>query len=446
MAIYAIACAAFNLAPESGLSFGKFVGFGLFWLLNIYFIWKGTESIRWLESYAAPILVLIGIFLIGWGASKAGGFGVVLEQSKQMERASVQLAAAGENFTLTLNPIVGLDGQLKATAFRLAAGTMDLSAQPWIPLNSEALSFDLADRPELASAWADEPAVRVQFRGSGDYLSSTVTASVADSGGANWVIYLLWLNAMVGFWATMAISISDITRYTSSQKEQVGGQFLGLPGTMVLFSFVGVFVTCAALILFDDILIAEDAPWEPVSLLARFESPFVVIVAQFFMLIATLSTNIAANVIAPANAFANAFPRFLSFRAGGIITGVVGILICPWALLDHISGLLIFVSGFLGPVLGVLLADYFAVRKKTLALAELYKTNGLYSFTGGFNIAGIAALTAGVIVAMLGLLVPSLSILYTSSWFSGFTVAFIVYVLMMGRVRGVSESQSEGGD
>jgi len=445
LAIYAIWCAATGTTAAAGLGVGKFVGFALFWLLNIFFIWKGTESIRWLESYAAPILVLIGLFLIGWGASNAGGFGVVLKQSAQMERASAQLTAAGDSFQLHLNPLAGLDGALKANAYRLAAGGMNLDDQAWHPLSADALTLDLAARTDLSAAWGDVPAVLVQFRNGAGDVSSAITAAPAGKGGGNWILYLLWLNAMVGFWATMAISISDITRYARSQKEQVSGQFLGLPGTMVLYSFVGVFVTCAALILFDDILIAEDAPWEPVSLLARFQNPLVVIVAQIFMLIATLSTNIAANVIAPANAFANAFPKQLSFRAGGVVTGLIGILICPWALLDHISGLLIFVSGFLGPVLGVLLADYFVVRKQTLSLADLYKLRGLYSFSGGFNIAGIAALAAGVVTAMLGLMVPSLSILYTISWFSGFAVAFLVYVLMMGRRPAQSPASSEGG-
>lgn len=127
---------------------------------------------------------------------------------------------------------------------------------------------------------------------------------------------------------------------------------------MMLYSFIGIFVTFAAIVNFQDILISQDAPWDPVSLLARFDSPVVVIISQVFMIIATLSTNIAANVIAPANAFANIFPKKLDFRRGGIITGIIGIIICPWWILNEISGILIFVSGLLGPVLGILLCDY----------------------------------------------------------------------------------------
>jgi NCS1 nucleoside transporter family len=237
---------------------------------------------------------------------------------------------------------------------------------------------------------------------------------------------------MVGFWATMAISIADITRFTPTQKNQVRGQFLGLPGTMALYSFVGIFVTCAALINFGDVLIADDAPWDPVSLLGKFDNPVVVIIAQIFMLIATLSTNIAANVIAPANAFSNIAPRRISFKQGGIITAIIGIIICPWWMMDKISSLLVFVSGFLGPVLGILIADYFSVRKKRMNLNHLFKVDGIYSYgKTGFNKAAMVALVAGVFTALLGLWIPALEFLYNLSWFTGFGVAYLVYYLMM---------------
>ena len=237
---------------------------------------------------------------------------------------------------------------------------------------------------------------------------------------------------MVGFWATMSISIADITRYAATQKDQVAGQFIGLPGTMMLYSFVGIFVTCAAVINFQDVLIADDAPWDPVSLIAKFKNPVVVIIAQIFMIIATLSTNIAANVIAPANAFSNLFPKKISFRMGGIITGIIGILIAPWWLLNEISGFLIFVSGLLGPVLGILIADYYFIRKKTLALAELYKEEGAYSYgKTGFNKAAMIALFAGIFLALIGYWVPQLNFLYTLSWFTGFIISFVLYYLLM---------------
>ncbi|MEL6919057.1 MAG: cytosine permease, partial [Bacteroidota bacterium] len=280
--------------------------------------------------------------------------------------------------------------------------------------------------------------VQVLFRnteGDQPVVSSMVTAALKDansgSGSKLWG-YLLWLTAMVGFWATMSISIADITRYAKTQKDQVAGQFIGLPGTMMLYSFVGIFVTCAAVINFKDVLIADDAPWDPVSLIANFENPVVIVVAQIFLLIATLSTNIAANVIAPANAFSNLLPQKISFRVGGLITGIIGILIAPWWLLNEISGFLIFVSGLLGPVLGILIVDYFMLRKKTLALAELYKENGTYAYgKTGINKAAMIALFSGVFLALVGYWVPVLNFLYSLSWFTGFIIAAIVYYVLM---------------
>jgi len=257
-------------------------------------------------------------------------------------------------------------------------------------------------------------------------LPITATKNESDK----WWGYILWLTAMVGFWATMSLSISDITRYANTQKEQVIGQFLGLPGTMILYSFVGIFVTFAAITNFEDILISQDAPWDPVSLLARFENPVVVIVSQFFMIIATLSTNIAANVIAPANAFANLFPQKLDFRKGGLITGLIGIIIMPWWLLDEISSILIFVSGLLGPVLGILLCDYFVIRKKQLNLSGLYDTNGEYAYSNGFNIAAVLAFFSGILLALIGYWVPALNFLYSLSWFTGFLISFVVYYVL----------------
>jgi NCS1 family nucleobase:cation symporter-1 len=214
---------------------------------------------------------------------------------------------------------------------------------------------------------------------------------------------------------------------------------------MVLYSFVGIFVTFAAITNFEDILISQDAPWDPVSLLARFESPTIVIVSQIFMIIATLSTNIAANVIAPANAFANLYPKKLDFRKGGLITAIIGIIICPWWLLDEISGILIFVSGLLGPVLGILLCDYFVIRKKSLNLSALYTIDGEYFYKSGFNPAAIISLSAGVILALIGYWIPELSFLYNLSWFTGFLIASVLYYLLYNRSSGVNSKSFKSG-
>ena len=216
---------------------------------------------------------------------------------------------------------------------------------------------------------------------------------------------------------------------------------------MVLYSFVGIFVTCAAVINFDSVLIADDAPWDPVALLAKFENPWVVIIAQIAMLVATLSTNIAANVIAPANAFSNLLPKTISFRNGGILTAVIGIIICPWWLLNDIADLLILVSGFLGPVLGILLADYFVINKKTLKLADLYKPHGRYRYASGFNMPAVIALLVGVVMVLLGYFDATagfaggnLAMLYELSWFTGFGAAFLIYWLLMRNASVPSEA------
>lgn len=436
LAFYAIGCVLVGQDMSVGLSAGKFVGFALFWLVNVYFVWKGTESIRWLETLAAPILILMGLFLIGWGASQAGGFGVVLEQNAQIQRNTAVVVEQGDGNALLMAPLVDQYGVRKAEEFKLyrpeeesRASWTEITASGEVPLSSLGPGWDSLDEGE---------ALWIKFR-RGHLESGEI--SVPWAGGTEektrWATYLFWLTAMVGFWATMAISIADITRYVRKQSQQVAGQLLGLPGTMLLYSFVGVFVTCASLILFDGILVAEDAPWDPVTLLAHFSNPFLVIVAQVFMILATLSTNIAANVIAPANAFANAFPRRMGFREGGLLTAVIGILICPWWLLDEISGLLIFVSGLLGPVLGILIADYFVVRRLKLDLKELFNPKGIYSFGNGFNSAAMVALVLGVGTALLGYWVPALQWLYTLSWFSGFGISFLVYTLLM---RGANET------
>ncbi len=422
LAIYAIFNAITGSTGELGLSIGKFIGFGIFWIINMYFIWKGTESIKWLETYSAPILVVIGIALIYWSYAKADGFLVVLIQSVQLEKTSATITQTDDKFYLNLNALQDKEGNLKVSEYNIVS-------------NDNSTWEVFTNSPILIT---NSENVIVQFRNTEDdieVLSSVVTANVVNPEGNSdsklWQ-YLLWLTAMVGFWATMSISIADITRYASTQKDQIAGQFIGLPATMMLYSFVGIFVTCAAIINFKDILIADDAPWDPVSLIAKFKNPVVVIVAQVFMIIATLSTNIAANVIAPSNAFSNLWPKKISFKAGGTITGIIGILIAPWWLLNEISGFLIFVSGLLGPVLGILIADYFLIRKKRLELAELYKEDGIYSYNKtGFNKAAMIALFVGVFLALIGYWVPALNFLYLLSWFTGFIISFVLYYLLM---------------
>ncbi len=421
LAIYSIFMVITGNDPEIGLSWGQFICFGIFWLLNMFFIWRGTDSIKWLEEYSAPILIVMGLLLIGWGMNKAGGFGIVLDQSAQLEKPAAVLYQHNDSTFISINPITDKNGVPKAESYRLINKKDTLSWE------------NLKTTPIYIQDFKEDDKFEVQLKK--EKLESSVVEVVVmqegDNGSKIWS-YLIWLTAMVGFWATMSLSIADITRYSSSQSDQVKGQFIGLPGTMMLYSFVGIFVTCAAVINFDDVLIANDAPWDPISLLAKFDNPWVVVISQLFMIIATLSTNIAANVIAPANAFSNLLPKQISFRMGGTITGIVGIIICPWLLLNEIQSLLIDVSAVLGPVLAILVCDYFIIRKKEIQLAELYKENGIYSFGGsGFNKVAIITLLIGAFIAIGGKWIPLMAPLYSISWFSGFIVSFAMYYFLM---------------
>ena len=198
------------------------------------------------------------------------------------------------------------------------------------------------------------------------------------------------LTAMIGFWATLSLNMPDFTRFGRSQREQIIGQVVALPTTMSLFAAMGVMITSATAIIYGQ------AIWDPVELVGKFSSPVVVAISMFTVVVATLAVNIAANVVSPANDFANAFPRFISFKTGGLITGLLGIVIQPWRLLADPSGYiftwLLGYSGGLGSIAGVLIADYWIVRRRELRLEDLYLADGEY---GGWNLRAIAATAVG---------------------------------------------------
>jgi cytosine/uracil/thiamine/allantoin permease len=419
---------AFNPVPiQNGLDVTKFLCFMAFWFLNMYFVWKGNKSIKWLEEFSAPILILLGIALIVWGSYNAGGFKNVLSKCEQLQHPTASIQTTGNSWEIQLNPLVNANSKQKAEKFQLKSISYEKELETnWenIPKNGK---FEISNENQLKS-------IKLRFKNEKNTSSwvNPVLLETQKNKSSTWFDYVKWLTVMLGFWATMSLSISDISRFAPSQKSQKIGQFLGLPGTMLLFSFIAIFVTCAAALIFNDVLISEDAPWDPVALLGKFESPWVVIITQLFMIIATLSTNIAANVIAPSNAFSNLFPRKVSFKMGGTITGIIGILICPWWLMNDISNLMIFISGLLGPVLGIMLCDYFIIRKKELILEELYNPSGVYSYGKyGYNFSALIALLVGVIVALVWSLIPSLSHFADFSWFTGFFVSFIMYYFLM---------------
>jgi NCS1 family nucleobase:cation symporter-1 len=241
------------------------------------------------------------------------------------------------------------------------------------------------------------------------------------------------VTGMVGFWATVALNIPDFTRYAKSQKAQMLGQALGLPTAMTLYSFIGVAVTSASAVLFGKPI------WDPVELLGRFNQPVVACISLVALLLATLNTNVAANVVSPSNDFSNLNPRLISFRTGGLITGVVGVLLMPWKLLGdfsaYIFGWLVGYSGLLGPIAGVMICDYFLVRGAMLDVEQLYQRGGVYEYQNGFNLRAVWALGAGILVALLGLVVPPLYGLYKYAWFAGFFVSGLVYYALMSAGR-----------
>jgi NCS1 family nucleobase:cation symporter-1 len=255
-----------------------------------------------------------------------------------------------------------------------------------------------------------------------------------DTVGSFAVVFVPSVTAMVGFWATLSLNMPDFTRFGRSQKEQALGQVVALPTTMTVFAAMGVIITSASAQIFGE------AIWNPVDLGARFESRWLVGLAELTAVIATLAMNIAANVVSPANDIANLATSKISFRTGGLVTGVVATLMMPWKLLAdsdrYINGWLLGYSGGLGSIAGVLIADYWIVRKKELRLADLYRRDGAYAYASyGTNWAAIGATAAGCSVAWVGLLVPSLRVLYDAAWFTGTCTSALVYLAAMRGVR-----------
>jgi len=257
--------------------------------------------------------------------------------------------------------------------------------------------------------------------------------------GQFWSYFFPMLTSIIGFWATLSLNIPDFSRYAKSQRDQIIGQSLGLPFTMALYSFIGVAVTSATTIIYGK------AIWDPVDVLTKFQNPVVLVVAMLALCIATLATNIAANVVSPANDFAQLAPKKISFRLGGLIIGIIGILMMPWKLIADPAGYiftwLVAYSALLGPIGGILIADYFVYRKHDLNVAALYKADGEYRFTNGISYVALISLIVGALPSLPGFLVsvkqlnpnhipPALVNLFDYSWFIGFALAFVVYLAL----------------
>jgi NCS1 family nucleobase:cation symporter-1 len=266
--------------------------------------------------------------------------------------------------------------------------------------------------------------------GFGTVLTHVGTSHSLEGQGF-WRVFVPSLTGIVGFWATVALNIPDFTRYARSQKAQMVGQAIGLPVAMTLYSFIGIAVTAATVIVTPD----HRAIWNPIELIASFHQPVVAVVGLAALLLATLNTNLAANVVSPSNDFSNLRPSLISFRMGGLITGVLGVACIPWRLLAdperYINGWLVGYSGLLGPIAGIMIIDYFVIRGRSLNLNELYVRGGAYEYWAGYNRRALVALASGVAVALVGLFVPRLHWLYQYAWFVGFAVAALVYLMLM---------------
>ncbi len=345
-----------RIFPASfGLETGPAITFLLFWLLNMFIIWLGVESIRKLLVFKAIFLPLAALALLFWAIDAGNGLGPILAQPSKFQNSA-----------------------------------------------------------------------------------------------AFWDFFFPALTGMVGYWATLSLNIPDFTRYAKSQQAQITGQAIGLPSSMTLFSFIGVVVTSATVIIYGETI------WDPLVLVEKFESKLLVSVAMICVAISTLATNIAANIVGPANDFSNLSPSRINFRMGGYITGIFGVLIFPWKLIADPSGYiftwLIAYSSLLGPIGGIMIADYYFIRKKELIAADLYSETGAYTYRNGYNLAALWALLIGILPNIPGFLVTIhvvakenvpefIAGLYHYAWFVGFAVSFFVYLLLMK--KGVPQRLTE---
>lgn len=341
--------------PVLGITLSQFTCFLAFWAIQFYYVIHGIDAIRKLETYTAPIKIVICFVLLWWAWSKAGGFGPIIDQPSQF-------VAGGKK----------------------------------------------------AGQFAD--------------------------------VFWPSLTAMVGFWATLALNIPDFTRFAKTQRDQVLGQSIGLPLPMGLLAMMAVFVTSATVVIYGK------AIWDPVDLSSRMTGA-AVLIALLILLIDTVSVNLAANLVGPAYDFSALNPRAISYKLGGIMTAVIAILMMPWKVLESTQGYiftwLIGYSALLGPVAGILIVDYYWIRKKELNVAGLYEENGPYSYSSGWNWIAILALVLGVLPNVPGFLNAAFPQsfpgvggffkgVYTYAWFVGLAIAAAVYALGMS---GKSKSQ-----
>jgi len=331
---------------------GEVIGFFAFGALNVYIVIKGSESVKWLETLAAPLLLIVGIGLIWWASDKVS--------------------------------------------------VTEVLATP-------------ANRPEDAGFFS---------------------------------YFFAGLTAMVGFWATLSLNIPDFSRYAKSQKAQVKGQIIGLPLTMFLFAALGVLLTSAS-----TTLVGETVS-DPVTLIGHIDSPFFVATAMLLIIVATLSTNTAANVVSPTNDFQNIAPKYINHTRGVLLTGLVGVLLMSWELLKKLgliesdvsvesmySNWLLGYSSLLGPIAGIMIVDYFFIRKQELDVAALYTSSTLYPKV---NWAGFIAFLVPVAVTLLAVTADVFTWYYNYGWFTGSISGAVIYYVAANKL--LLGAQSHVGD
>jgi nucleobase:cation symporter-1, NCS1 family len=260
-----------------------------------------------------------------------------------------------------------------------------------------------------------------------------------------WELFPSALTASIGYWATLSLNIPDFTRYAKSQRSQMLGQALGLPTTMTAFAFIGVVVTSATIVLFGE------AIWDPVALISRIGGPLEIAFAALVVLAAQLTTNMAANVVSPSNDFSNLSPKRIGYVTGGLITALIGILMMPWKLYAdaaaYIFTWLLGYSSLMGALGGILIADYWVVRRQRLLLDDLFREQGAYTYRNGVNWRAVAAFAIAVLPVVPGFVraasTPGGTVtdpnlfdrLYAYAWFVTFGLSFAAYLLLM-RPRG----------
>ena len=331
-----------------GINAGQLGGFIVFWALHLYFIARGPESVRWVESITAPIKIAILFALLAWAWIRADGFGPLLSAPSQF-----------------------VEGGKKAGQF--------------------------------------------------------------------WVFFWPSFTAMAGFWSTLAMNVPDFTRFARSQRDQIVGQSIGLPIPMGAIALVGVAVTSATVTIYGK------AIWDPVDLASRMEG-IAVAIGLTIIVIDTLCVNLAANVVGPAYDFAAIFPRHVDFARGGYITAALGAVIMPWKMIASSGGyIFVWLGGYgalLGPVLGIMIADYWLIRKTRVDVPALYRDDGPYRYSGGWNLAAIAAFVVAVAPNVPGFLATAFphtfagapdvfKTIYNYAWFVGVFLSVVVYVGLM---------------